>query len=86
MGAALCSSLAGEGAIFGAHVCVPGPSCEVLEEPEAVGQARMLSEPSEGWCSLCSPRLFSVSIPRPQRHQIHPENVKGRLRVEDYLP
>lgn len=39
--------LLGEGAIFGAHVRFAGLTCGVLEKPEAVGQAQILSEPSE---------------------------------------
>lgn len=41
-------SLLGEGAIFGAHVRFAGPACGVLGKPEAVGQAQILLEPSEG--------------------------------------
>lgn len=78
--------LLGEGAIFGAHVRFSGLACRVLQKPEAVGQTQILLEPSERWCSLHSPWLFSVSIPCPHRHQIYPENMKCRRVVEDYLP
>lgn len=39
--------LLGEGAIFGAHVRFAGWVRGVLEKPETVGQAQILSEPSE---------------------------------------